>query len=278
MKALRSRTWGRKHCSPFLRGGKTDCRGAAYLSISASTRRRSSSPILIATLTVAIGIALGNTELAFQGELFRWRVRQILRLARWRLNQSRYSMAIHARRQKGSQSGERTCARERVLEGEHLAGRVGQRARGFRENIAVKRERPSRHRVETEFLADAAGGGGAISGAQLGVVEQAGDRGGERFGLARRDRDSGHPIDRDERHSRIDSRVDYGPRGGHRFELNDAECLAAGDRGQHEDIGSMVVGRDRIVLDFTGEKHTLVNPERAGEFFESRAQRAVADD
>src|SRR6266849_2118509 len=115
MKALRSRTWGRKHSSPFLRGGKTDCRGAAYLSISASTRRRSSSPILIATLTVAIGITLGNTELAFQGELFRWRVRQILRLARRRLNQSRYSMAIHAGRQKGSQSGERTCARERVL-------------------------------------------------------------------------------------------------------------------------------------------------------------------
>src|SRR5216684_5935175 len=75
MKALRSRTWGRKHCSPFLRGGKTDCRGAAYLSISASTRRRRSSPILIATLTVAIGITLGNTELAFQGEFFRWRVR-----------------------------------------------------------------------------------------------------------------------------------------------------------------------------------------------------------
>src|SRR5216683_4751621 len=102
MKALRSRTWGRKHCSPFLRGGKTDCRGAAYLSNSASTRRRSSPPIQIATLTVAIGSTLGNTGLAFQGESFGGGFGEILRLARRRLNQSRYSMAIHVGRQKGS--------------------------------------------------------------------------------------------------------------------------------------------------------------------------------
>src|SRR3954466_11015738 len=109
-----------------------------------------------------------------------------------------------------------------------------------RHDLFVEAYRGAAHRVEVELALDAEARGAAVAREERGVPEQFVERRRERFGIPRRDGQTGHAVHGDERHAGVERGVYDGLSAGHRFELHDAECLAARDRREREHVGRVV--------------------------------------
>ena len=78
----------------------------------------------------------------------------------------------------------------------HSTAERSERRRRCGQHFAIDLKRAPSHQLNAEFFTTAAGCSGAILGPQIRIVEQAIDRCGEGRRISGRNRDTGHPVER----------------------------------------------------------------------------------
>lgn len=89
-------------------------------------------------------------------------------------------------------------------------------------------------------------------------------------------RQTGLSVQRNKGHTRIQAGIDHGQPGRHGFNLDDAKGFAARHRGQGEQIGGVIIGRDRGIVDFAREDDLFRHSQPGGEILKLATQWTIA--